>query len=91
MGTAMRFRYTGGMARDRKPEEPVIERSEGDVAPNAVWFKPVMLGFMLLGLIWILVFYISGQQFPIPGLGSWNLAIGLGIALIGFLMTTRWR
>ncbi|WP_298040817.1 cell division protein CrgA [uncultured Microbacterium sp.] len=24
-------------------------------------------------------------------MGSWNLAIGLGIAMIGFLMTTRWR
>ena len=56
-----------------------------------MWFKPVMIGFMLLGLVWILVFYISGMQYPIPGLSNWNLAIGLGIALIGFLMTTRWR
>ncbi|MBT2495960.1 cell division protein CrgA [Microbacterium sp. AGC62] len=79
------------MARDRKSEEPVVERAEGEAAPNAVWFKPVMIGFMLLGLAWILVFYISGMQFPIPGLDNWNLAIGLGIALIGFLMTTRWR
>lgn len=79
------------MARDRKIEEPEAPRSEGDTAPNAVWFKPVMVGFMLLGLAWILVFYISGMQFPIPGLGNWNLGIGLGIALIGFLMTTRWR
>lgn len=83
--------YTVGMARDRNTEEPEVQRSEGDAAPNAVWFKPVMIGFMLLGLIWILVFYISGMQFPIPGLDNWNLAIGLGIALIGFLMTTRWR
>lgn len=83
--------YNVGMARDRKIEEPEAPRSEGDTAPNAVWFKPVMVGFMLLGLAWILVFYISGMQFPIPGLDNWNLAIGLGIALIGFLMTTRWR
>jgi hypothetical protein len=34
--------------------------------PNAVWFKPVMVGFMLLGLAWILVFYITGMQYPIP-------------------------
>ncbi|GAB3596982.1 cell division protein CrgA [Microbacterium tumbae] len=79
------------MARDRKSEEPVVERTEGEQAPNAVWFKPVMVGFMLLGLAWILVFYISNMQWPIPGIQSWNLAIGLGIALIGFLMTTRWR
>ncbi|WP_193307625.1 cell division protein CrgA, partial [Mycobacterium tuberculosis] len=44
------------MARDRKTEEPAAERAEGDAAPNAVWFKPVMIGFMLLGLAWILVF-----------------------------------
>ncbi len=80
------------MARDRKTEEAEVTRTEGDAAPNAVWFKPVMIGFMLLGLVWILVFYISGSTgLPIPGLGSWNLVIGLGIALIGFLMTTRWR
>lgn len=79
------------MARERKSEDPEIERAEGETAPNAVWFKPVMVGFMLLGLVWILVFYISGMQYPIPGINSWNLAIGLGIALIGFLMTTRWR
>ena len=79
------------MARDRNPEEPAVERPEGDAAPNAVWFKPVMVGFMLLGLALILVYYISGSRFPIPGFDSWNLGIGLGIALIGFLMTTRWR
>jgi hypothetical protein len=79
------------MARERNPEEPAVERPEGEAAPNAVWFKPVMVGFMLLGLVWILVYYISGSRFPIPGLDSWNLGIGLGIALIGFLMTTRWR
>ena len=71
-----------GMARDRKPEEPLIERAEGEAAPNPVWFKPVMVGFMLLGLAWVLVFYISGSRFPIPDIGAWNLGIGLGIAMI---------
>lgn len=79
------------MARESQSEEPLIERAQGEAAPNPVWFKPVMVGFMLLGLIWILVFYISGMSFPIPSIGSWNLLVGLGIAMIGFLMTTRWR
>lgn len=46
---------------------------------------------MLLGLIWIIVFYVSQSQLPIPTLGSWNILIGFGIMFIGFLMTTRWR
>jgi hypothetical protein len=77
------------MARsdDVEPEAP---RRDAE-APNPVWFKPIMFGFMLLGLVWVLVFYLSNGNLPIPGIAAWNLAIGFGIALIGFLMTTRWR
>lgn len=60
-------------------------------APNPVWFKPVMFGFMLIGLVWIIVFYISQGTLPIPALEAWNILVGFGIAFIGFLMTTRWR
>ncbi len=82
--------YNLGMARTPRPK---TERSDAttEQAPNPVWFKPLMFGFMLLGLIWIIVFYVSGTQLPIPGLGSWNILIGFGIIFIGFLMTTRWR
>ncbi len=79
------------MARSGKDDEPLIERSEGDGAPNPVWFKPIMLGLMILGLLWVIVFYLSGSQWPIPGIGGWNLVVGFGIAFVGFLMTTRWR
>lgn len=79
------------MARSGKEDEPLIERSEGDAAPNPVWFKPIMLGLMILGLLWVIVFYLSGSQWPIPGIAGWNLVIGFGIAFVGFLMTTRWR
>ncbi|GAA3663280.1 cell division protein CrgA [Microbacterium marinilacus] len=72
-------------------DDDATPRTTGAPAPNPVWFKPVMVGFMLLGLVWILVFYLSGMQFPIPGIDAWNLVIGFGIAFIGFLMTTRWR
>ena len=79
------------MARDRKTEEPAVERAEGDAAPNAVWFKPVRIVSITLGLAWILVFYISGMRFRIPGHDNWTLPSGLVIPLIGFLMPPRWR
>jgi len=59
--------------------------------PNPVWFKPLMFGFMLIGLVWIIVFYLSQTSWPIPGLGVGNIAIGFGFLIIGFFMTTRWR
>ena len=77
--------------RTKRSSRPADEvRSSGD-APNPVWFLPVMLGFMIVGLLWIVVFYVSGSQFPIPQLGAWNILIGFAIAFVGFLMTTRWR
>ena len=45
----------------------------------------------IVGLLWIVVFYISGATYPIPKIGQWNLAVGGGIAFVGFLMTMRWR
>ena len=82
------------MARSSSREKTTTVQSETrstEQAPNAVWFKPVMFGFMLLGLIWIIVFYVSSSTLPVPGIGSWNILIGFGIMFIGFLMTTRWR
>jgi hypothetical protein len=47
---------------------------------------------MVVGLLWVVTFYISGaNQYPIPALGRWNLGVGFGLMLSGFLMTTRWR
>ena len=87
-GLAVRL---SGMARTSNGEDPIADRRDHDAAPNPVWVLPVMIGLMLVGLVWVLVFYLSGTNLPIPGIGAWNLVIGFGIAFIGFLMTTRWR
>ncbi len=62
-------------------------------APNPVWFKPLMFGFMLLGLIWIVLYYVtsSNLQLPIPALGQANIFVGFGLVLVGFLMTPWWK
>jgi hypothetical protein len=77
--------------RTKHSSRSVEDVRSNDEAPNPVWFLPVMLGFMIVGLVWIVVFYVSGSQYPIPQLGAWNILIGFAIAFVGFLMTTRWR
>lgn len=74
-----------------RAERAEREAAIGEKAPNPVWFKPLMFGFMLLGLAWLLTYYISDSTLPIAALGNYNIAIGIGIMLVGFLMTTRWR
>ena len=46
---------------------------------------------LLLGLVWLMVYYISGGLYPIPSISWWNMVIGLAIMMVGFLMTLRWR
>jgi len=52
---------------------------------------PVMLASFLLGLIWIVIFYISSTAYPIPGLGAWNMMVGFAFVGVGFSLATRWK
>lgn len=80
-------------ARTPDRHDEAVAAHNAEQAPNPVWFKPVMFGFMLLGLLWIVTYYITsaGLALPVPQLGQWNLLVGFGLILIGFFMTTRWR
>ena len=69
---------------------PPKEKS-GAPKPNHRLFLPVMLGLLILGLLWIVVYYITRAEYPVPGIRDWNLLIGFGVLLVGFAMTTRWR
>jgi len=55
------------------------------------WWIFLMVAFMVIGLIWIVVFYLSSSLLPVPNWGNWNLVAGFGLVLVGFAMTTRWR
>ena len=85
-----RWALADRLERMARNESASVEKS-ADKRQNPVWFKPIMVGLMIVGLAWIVVYYVSNQQFPIPSLGAWNILVGFGIAFLGFLMTTRWR
>jgi hypothetical protein len=75
-----------------KPQyTPPPQRRSKTTMSNPPWFVPVMLGLMLVGLIWVVTFYITAGSFPIPGINYWNLIIGFSLMISGFMMTTRWR
>jgi len=50
-----------------------------------------MVTLFLLGLLWIVVFYITQGNLPISPLGNWNLIIGFGFIIAGFVLSTQWR
>ena len=61
------------------------------------WVAPVMVTLFLLGLVWIVLFYITaagGSTSSIPlmeQLGNWNILVGFGLIGGGFILSTRWR
>ena len=76
--------------------EKVAKTKNSEDALNPVWFKPVMFGFMIVGLFWIITYYVTSAQFPLGAatplnLSNWNILIGFGIAMVGFMMSTRWK
>ena len=50
-----------------------------------------MLSCFIIGLIWIVVFYVTQGAWPIKSFGYWNLIVGFGLLLTGFAMTMKWK
>jgi Cell division protein CrgA len=53
-----------------------------------------MLGCFLIGLVWIVVYYMAGQPTDLPLIGTleaYNLLVGIGFMAVGFVYATRWE
>jgi hypothetical protein len=55
------------------------------------WVAPLMVGLFLVGIIWLILFYVSNNAIPAPGLHNWNLLVGFGFIVAGFGVSTQWR
>lgn len=55
------------------------------------WLAPTMVGAFLVGLIWIVIFYVTSTSYPIPGIGAWNMVVGFAFIGVGFSLATKWR
>ena len=69
--------------------EPVARAPKG---PSPVWLAPLMLVLFAVGVVWLVVYYVSGGSAPLlRDLGAWNLAVGFGFIVAGFALSTQWR
>ena len=77
------------------PPEGVLPSSASRAraaAPSPRWYAPVMIALMLIGLAWIVVYYVAGDKIPfMVSLSAWNFAIGFGAMVVGLVMSMRWR
>jgi hypothetical protein len=53
-----------------------------------------MLGCFLIGLLWIVLYYVTGQDLTLPvltDLSQYNLVVGIGFMAVGFVYATHWE
>ena len=90
------------------PKSKVRKKSDGPIrtkslsspgkalAPSPTWYPIVMAVVLLLGLAYLVVYYLtnSGTSPKVPvmsDLGAWNFAVGFGVMMLGLVMAVRWR
>ncbi|MGK5113520.1 MULTISPECIES: cell division protein CrgA [unclassified Geodermatophilus] len=62
------------------------------VRPSPRWYAPLMVTLMVLGLLWIVVYYVAGDRIGfLSSLAAWNFLIGFGLMVAGLVMSMRWR
>ncbi len=71
----------------------------GESAPSRIpvkvdgarWVAPVMVALFVIGLLWIVTWYIAPEN-PVMGpLAGWNVAIGFVFIAAGFFLSTKWQ
>ena len=59
--------------------------------PSPRWFGVIVLGLMLVGVIWLVTFYVTQGELPVQSLNSWNVLVGFAFIAAGFGLATQWR
>lgn len=78
----------------RSSSSATATRPSKAMAPSPSWYPITMVVVMVLGLAYLVVYYLtnSGQGVPImQDLHAWNFAVGFGVMMLGLIMAVRWR
>jgi len=79
----------------KKPDTPArlsaAAPTSRQMAPSPSWYPIVMAALLLIGLAWLVAYYLAPTIPVISDLGGWNFAVGFGIMLLGLSMAVRWR
>ncbi len=66
------------------------ERERLGVGGDRTWVPWVFVPVGLLGVIWLVLYYIIGNF--IPGFtGGWNILVGMGLMAASFIIATLWK
>ncbi len=76
--------------REKSDAYKVPRRATKPPSENPKWLVPTFSALLVVGVLWILVYYISRGQYPFD-IGNINMFIGFGFLLVAMGLLTRWR
>ena len=59
--------------------------------PSPTWLPISAVVLIIFGITWLVVYYLSGQQYPVEAWRYWNLAVGFGCMVASLGILSRWR
>lgn len=77
--------------RRRNVFTPPPERSDAVRVGNRRWLVPLMIACFVVGLLWVVVYYLTQAEYPVASIGLWNMGAGFGLIVVGFVLSTRWK
>jgi hypothetical protein len=81
-------------ARQERKQEKAHKSNENalKLAQSRNWAPYVFVPMFLIAVVWLVVYYIAGNQVPgMKQLGDWNFLISVGLIIAGFVTSTFWK
>lgn len=82
-------------ARKARASKAHSENQRAALVDRRAWVVPAFITAGLLGILWLVVWYITaatGVMVPLmSGLGNWNMLIGMGLIAVAFALSTLWK
>ena len=77
-------------SRKKTTYTPKAKKSAAKIG-SPRWVAPLMVTFFVLGLLWIVVYYIAPDAPFLASLSYWNVVIGFVLIGFGFVVSTKWK
>ncbi|MDO5663214.1 MAG: cell division protein CrgA [Brachybacterium sp.] len=77
-------------ARDEAEQSTRRRTPSAASTQNPPWLAPTAVTLLILGLVYLVAYYLSGATLPLP-IGDWNLLVGFALMILGGTLLMRWK
>ncbi|HZD68733.1 MAG TPA: cell division protein CrgA [Actinomycetes bacterium] len=78
------------MPRSRSKRRRYVPPPRPRPKPSAPWVGPTIVVSLVVGIVYILLFYMQVLPPALDNLNNFNLAIGFVPLIFGLILATRW-